>query len=80
MRDILHHFLYAADSLIRTAHLDQVKSTAVNEAYGLIAKASVLYGFLQMYSSNALVSVKRFARKSQGQTICKAKCKNRDRK
>lgn len=56
VRDILHQFLYAADSLMRTAHLDKAKSTAVNEAYGMITKLSVLYGFLQLYTSNALVS------------------------
>lgn len=56
MRDLLHHFTYAADSLARTAHLDKVKATAVQEAYEIISKVSMLYGFLQLYSSNALVS------------------------
>lgn len=56
MRDLLHHFTYAADSLARTAHLDKVKATAVEEAFAIIQKVSMLYGFLQLYSSNALVS------------------------
>lgn len=51
----MHHFLYAANSLIRTAHLDKAKSSAINEALEMIAKASVLYDFLQIYSSSALV-------------------------
>lgn len=55
MRDLLHHLTYAADSLARTTHLDKVKATAVQEAYIIIDKVSVLYGFLQLYSSNALV-------------------------
>lgn len=55
VRDLLHHFTYAADSLARTAHLDKVKATAVEEAYVIISKVSMLYGFLQLYSSNALV-------------------------
>lgn len=54
MRDLLHHFTYAADSLARTTHLDKVKATAVQEAYVIINKVSMLYGFLQLYSSNAL--------------------------
>ncbi|XP_055299960.1 lipid storage droplets surface-binding protein 1 isoform X1 [Sitodiplosis mosellana] len=54
VRDLLHQFLYAADSLIRTAHLDKAKSTAVTEAYGIITKMSVLYNFLQTYTSSAL--------------------------
>lgn len=56
MRDLLHHFNYAADSLARTAHLDKVKATAVQEVYVIFNKVSMLYGFLQLYSSNALVS------------------------
>lgn len=56
MRDLLHHFTYAADSLARTAHLDKVKASAIEEAYVIISKVSMLYGFMQLYSSNALVS------------------------
>lgn len=65
MRDVLHQFLYAADSLMRTAHLDKAKSTAVNEAYGMLTRVSVLYGFLQLYTSSALVSVKLCASAKQ---------------
>ncbi|XP_031617286.1 lipid storage droplets surface-binding protein 1 isoform X2 [Contarinia nasturtii] len=43
-----------ATKLPKTAHLEKAKSTAVNEAYGIIAKVSVLYTFLQTYSSSAL--------------------------
>lgn len=58
VRDLMHHFLYAADSLIRSAHLDSAKTTAINEAYGMIRQLTVLYGFLQIYTSSALVSAK----------------------
>lgn len=56
VRDLTHNFLYAADTLIRSAHLDKAKSTAINEAYGIISKLSVAYNFLQMYTSSGLVS------------------------
>lgn len=55
VRDLLHQFLYAADSLIRTAHLDKAKSTAVTEANAIIAKLTVLYAFFQIYAASALV-------------------------
>lgn len=56
VRDLLHHMTYAADSLARTTHLDKVKATAVQEVHIIINKVSMFYGFLQLYSSNALVS------------------------
>lgn len=56
MRDLLHQFLDAADSLIRTAHLDKAKSTAVTEANAIIAKLTVVYAFFQIYASSTLVS------------------------
>lgn len=56
--ELLHQFLYAADSLIRTAHLDKAKSTAFIEANAIIAKLKVLYTFFEIYTSSALVSVK----------------------
>lgn len=62
LRDVLHNLSYAADSLARTTHLDKVKATAVQEAYVIIDKVSLLYGFLQLYSSNALVSNGNFLR------------------
>lgn len=52
---VLHHVTYAADSLTRATHLDKVKATAVQEAYVVINKVTMLYGFLQLYSSSALV-------------------------
>jgi len=54
VRDLLHQFVYASDSLIRYAHLDAAKSTAVNEVYAMIAKFSTLYGIFHVYSSSAL--------------------------
>lgn len=57
VRDLLHRFLYAADTLVRTAHLDKAKSTAVTEANAILAKLTVLYAFFQIYASSALVSL-----------------------
>lgn len=54
--DLLHQFIYAADSLIRTAHLDKAKSTAATEVNAIIAKLTVLYAFFTIYASSALVS------------------------
>lgn len=56
VRDLLHHFRDAADSLIRTAHLEKAKSTAVNEAYGFLSQLLTIYRILQTFSSGALVS------------------------
>lgn len=57
VRDLLHHFTYAANSLIRTAHLDRAKSAAITETLALFAKVTVMYDFLQIYSSSSLVRI-----------------------
>lgn len=57
VRDLLHHFVYAANSLITTAHLDRAKSAAITESLALLAKVTVLYDFVQIYSSSTLQRV-----------------------
>lgn len=55
--DMIHHFIYITDSLIRMAHLEKVKMRLVKEANGLYYRAHVFYDAIQRYATNALVSI-----------------------
>lgn len=56
-RDLLHQFLYATDSLLKVAHLDDAKSAVVNETYIAVSRLSMLYNTLSLYTSSVLVGL-----------------------
>lgn len=53
-RELLHHFLFATDRLIKAVHLEKAKNLTVSEATGLMHKLQNTYDELQNQTNLAL--------------------------
>lgn len=53
-RELLHHFLFATDRLIKAVHLEKAKNVTVTEATGLMHKLQNTYDELQNQTNLAL--------------------------
>lgn len=53
-RELLHHFLFATDRLIKAVHLEKAKDVTVSEATGLMHKLQNTYDELQNQTNLAL--------------------------
>ncbi|XP_055551578.1 lipid storage droplets surface-binding protein 1 isoform X4 [Wyeomyia smithii] len=55
-RELLHHFLFATDRLIKAVHLEKAKNATITEATGLVHKLQHTYDELQNQTNLALQS------------------------
>ncbi|XP_053679755.1 LOW QUALITY PROTEIN: lipid storage droplets surface-binding protein 1 [Anopheles nili] len=53
-REIVHHFLFATDQLMKTVHLEKAKAATLSEASGLMHKIQHTYDDLQNQTNLAL--------------------------
>uniref|UniRef100_A0A182T1M9 Lipid storage droplets surface-binding protein 1 n=1 Tax=Anopheles maculatus TaxID=74869 RepID=A0A182T1M9_9DIPT len=55
-REIVHHFLFATEQLMKTVHLEKAKAATLSEASGLVHRIQHTYDDLQNQTNLALVS------------------------
>lgn len=56
-RELLHHFLYATERLMKTVHLEKAKNATLSEASGFVHRIQHTYDDLQNQTNLALVSL-----------------------